>query len=428
MLFFLYLIITATISIGFTWYFINNKWRMQYGQLQLHLENQKVRYQETMNTLAEAQKANVVLNAEVASLETQNKHLQEKLYTEQQSIGKLEEKLTLQFKNLANDLLEEKSKKFTDQNRYNIEALLKPLAERIQSFEQKVIQTNKEGLERTVALRTEINRLYVLNTQMSKEAENLAKAIKGETKTQGNWGEMILERILETSGLAKDREYILQNSFVSQEDGKRYQPDAIIKLPAERHLIIDAKVSLLHYEKFYNAEETTEKEMQLKNHLLSVRRHIKMLGEKNYQTHCAINGLDFVLLFMPIESAFSLVIQNDHSIFKEAYEKNIIIVSPATLMATLRTIANIWQQESQNQNALEIAQQSGALYDKFVAFITDLKNLGKQLDTTQKTYEEAVKKLYEGKGNLVRRAEKIRLLGAKTTKIIDSQKLADIDD
>ena len=297
---------------------------------------------------------------------------------------------------------------------------MKPLGERIQSFEKQVVQTNKESLERNVALRTEVKKLGELNAQITKEAENLTKAIKGDTKTQGNWGEFILERILEKSGLVKDREYSVQTSFLTEE-GKRYQPDVIVKLPEGKHVIIDAKVSLVSYELFFNTEQPSERALALKKHIQSMRKHIKELSEKNYQSQYNLRGLDFVLMFVPMEPAFSLAVQHDLELFNEAYEKNIVLVSPTTLMATLRTIANIWKHEYQNQNALEIAQQGGALYDKFVGFVEDLQHLGRQMDVTQKTYAEAMKKLYEGKGNLVRRAQNIKALGASTSKTLDSK-------
>jgi DNA recombination protein RmuC len=404
------------------WYMASNKWQVSSQTLRLQLEGTQQQLEKEKAAIANHQAQELALHTQLAKLETINNNLVAQLAEQKQEVSQIQEKLTLQFKNLANELLEEKSQKFTNQNKEHLEAILKPLGERIQAFEKQVEQTNKEGLERTVALRTEISRLYTLNIQITKEAENLARAIKGDTKTQGNWGEFILESILEKSGLVRDREYQIQASFIT-EDGKRYQPDVIIKLPTNKHLIIDAKVSLINYEQFFNAEQAEEKELQLKKHLLAVRRHMSLLSEKNYQTQYSLQGLDFVLMFVPIEPAFSLIVQHDQAMLSEAYEKNIIIVSPVTLIATLRTISNIWRQEYQNQNALEIAQQSGALYDKFVGFIEDLKQVGKQLDVTQKSYIEAMKKLYDGKGNLVSRAEKIKMLGARATKSVDQQLL-----
>lgn len=418
----LYILIGLVMGAIFTCYIATSRLRTQSQGLQIKLDGTQQQLEEAKATLSQTHDKNLQLTTSLAKLETTNNNLAEKLAEQKQEVEKMEEKLAIQFRNLANDLLEEKSKKFTDQNKVNLEALLKPLGERIQTFEKQVEQTNKEGLERNVALRTEIRKLNELNAQITKEAETLAKAIKGDTKTQGNWGEFILESILERSGLVRDREYIIQASFVT-EDGKRYQPDVIIKLPTEKNLIIDAKVSLVNYEQFFNADHEEEKLLQLKKHLHSIRKHIKTLSEKNYQAQYDLKGLDFVLMFIPMEPAFSLAVQHDHTLFNEAYEKNIVIVSPSTLIATLRTIANIWKNEYQNQNALEIAHQSGALYDKFVSFVEDLKQVGRQIDTTQKVYVEAMKKLYDGKGNLVRRAHKIKELGARTSKTIDQQLL-----
>ena len=418
----LYILIGLVIGTILTWYIATTRLRTQAQTLQVKLHGTQQQLEEAKAALSQAHDQNLQLTTNLARLEATNDNLTEKLAAQKQEVEEMEAKLAIQFRNLANDLLEEKSQKFTDQNKANLESLLKPLGERIQEFEKQVVQTNKEGLERNVALRTEIKRLHELNAQISKEAENLAKAIKGDAKTQGNWGEFILESLLEKSGLVRDREYIIQASFVA-EDGKRYQPDVVIKLPTERNLIIDAKVSLINYEQFFNADHEEEKLLQLKKHLQSIRKHIKTLSEKNYQTKYNLKGLDFVLMFIPMEPAFSLAVQHDPTLFNEAYERNIVIVSPATLIATLRTIANIWKQEYQNQNALEIARQGGDLYDKFVGFVEDLKQVGHQLDSTQRVYVEAMKKLYDGRGNLVRRAHRIKELGARATKTIDQRLL-----
>ena len=413
-----YLIIGLVIGVLSGWYAANAKLSAYSQTLQAKLEGAQQQLDEVKKELFLVNNQNLQLGQDFVRLETVNQHLTEKLGTQKQEVEAMQEKLTIQFKNLANDLLEEKSKKFTDQNKVNLEGILKPLGERIQEFEKQIVQTNKESLERNVALRTEVKKLSELNAQITKEAENLTKAIKGDTKTQGNWGEFILESILEKSGLAKDREYRIQTSFLTEE-GKRYQPDVIIQLPENRHIIIDAKVSLVNYEQFFNSEQPSEQALVLKKHIQSMRKHIKELSEKNYQSQYDLKGLDFVLMFVPIEPAFSLAVQHDLGLFNEAYEKNIVLVSPTTLMATLRTIANIWKHEYQNQNALEIAQQGGALYDKFVGFVEDLKHLGRQMDIAQKAYAEAMKKLYEGKGNLIRRAQNIKTLGARTSKALD---------
>jgi DNA recombination protein RmuC len=348
--------------------------------------------------------------------------MQEKLSEQKKEIESMHEKLQIQFKNLANEILDEKTKKFTDQNKTNMSDILNPLKEKILEFEKKVEQTNKESIERNSALKEQITGLKELNIQITKEAENLTKALKGESKTQGNWGEFLLETILEKSGLIKGEQYELQVSKTSEE-GKRLQPDVVVHLPEEKHIIIDSKVSLTAYEKYVRSEMEIEREMEIKNHLLSIRSHIKGLSEKNYQSLYEIGSLDFVLLFMPIESAFSLAVQNDPGLFTDAYDKNIVIVSPSTLIATLRTIASIWRQENQNRNALEIARHGGQLYDKFVAFCEDLVKIGENLNTTKKNYEQAMNKLSSGTGNLVNRANKLRELGAKTTKNMDQRLL-----
>ena len=422
-----YLIIGLIIGAVGGWYIATSRLRADGQALQTKLAGTEQQLKEAREGLALAHNQHLQRAQDLARLETANQHLEEKLKEQKQAVEAMQEKLTVQFRNLANDLLEEKSKKFTDQNKVHLERILQPLGERIQAFEKQVAETNKESLARNVALRTEVKRLNELNAQITKEAENLAKAIKGDTKIQGNWGEFILESILEQSGLIKDREYSVQAAFVTEE-GKRYQPDVIIKLPEGKHIIIDAKVSLVDYEQFCNAEQETAQALALKRHIQSMRKHIKELSEKNYQSQYDLRGLDFVLMFVPLEPAFSLAVQHDLGLFNEAYEKNIVIVSPTTLMATLRTIANLWKHEYQNQNALEIAQQGGALYDKFVSFVEDLKQLGRQMDMTQKTYVEAVKKLYEGRGNLVRRAQNIKALGASTSKTLDEQLVARASD
>ncbi len=348
--------------------------------------------------------------------------MHEKLTEQKKEIESMHEKLQIQFKNLANEILDEKTKKFTDQNKTNLSDILNPLKEKIAEFEKKVEQTNNESIARNSALKEQIVSLKELNIQITKEAENLTKALKGESKTQGNWGEFMLETILEKSGLVKGEQYQMQVSKTA-DDGRRLQPDVIINLPEDKHIIIDSKVSLNAYERYVSSEDDAERIVEIKNHLLSIRSHIKGLSEKNYQSLYELGSLDFVLLFMPIEPAFSLAVQNDAQLFTDAYDKNIVIVSPSTLIATLRTIASIWRQENQNRNALEIARQGGQLYDKFTAFCEDLIKIGENLNTTKKNYDQAMNKLSAGKGNLVSRADKLRELGAKTSKTVDQRLL-----
>lgn len=355
------------------------------------------------------------LSNQLTRTQTEYKNLKARLAGQEEEIEKLNKRFAVEFKNLANEILEEKSQKFTIQNKENLTQLLSPLKEKISEFQKRVEDTNKEDVVRSASLAQQIKQLGELNKQITQEAKNLTRALKGDTKAQGNWGEVILERILEKSGLEKGREYETQVSELSPE-GKRFQPDVIVRLPENKNIIIDSKVSLIAYERFVNAESEEDQLAQTKLHITSVRNHVKGLGEKSYQNLYGVDGLDFVLLFIPVEPAFTLAVQQDPELFNDAYARNIVLVSPATLIATLRTIASIWKQEYQNKNAIEIARQSGALYDKFVAFTEDLKNIGKYLEVTQKAYSEAEKKLSMGKNNLIRKTEKLKQLGAKASK------------
>lgn len=436
---FVYLITGILIGAGTAWFIAKSKFQTNGSsvgemlltqELELKLEAEKEKSHKMnedmtkLNDELRKEREEVLkLNNLNTRLEAEYRNIQENLRTHKEEINELKEKFAAEFKNLANEIFEDKSKKFTDQNKVNIGDLLKPLGEKIVEFERKVEQTNKESIERNSALKEQISGLRELNQKITKEAENLTKALKGDSKAQGNWGEFILESILEKSGLEKGREYVVQESKTNEE-GRRFQPDVVVKLPDSKSIIVDSKVSLVAYERAVNAETEEDKAANLKAHLLSLRSHIKGLSEKNYQSLYGVESLDFVLMFIPIEPAFSLAVQHDGELFNDAYAKNIVIVSPATLIATLRTIASIWKQEYQNRNAIEIAKEGGNLYDKFVAFTEDLKNVGRHLDTTQKVYVEAAKKLYEGKGNLINRAEKMKKLGAKTAKNLD-QKLLD---
>ncbi|MCL5031532.1 MAG: DNA recombination protein RmuC [Bacteroidetes bacterium] len=355
------------------------------------------------------------LSSELSSLKSDYSNLQNKLDEQKSELEKLQEKFTKEFENLANKILDEKSTKFTQQNKDNLDQILKPLNDKIKDFEKKVDDVYVADSKERAGLIQQIKTLHELNQQMSKDAANLTNALKGQTKTQGNWGEFILESILEKSGLVKGREYLVQESMTT-ESGKRFQPDVLVNLPENKTIVIDSKVTLVAYEKYCSGEDENERSSALREHILSIKNHIKNLSSKNYQQLYQIQSLDFVLMFLPVEPAFSLAVQYEAGIFNEAFEKNIVIVSPSTLLATLRTIASIWRQENQNKNALEIARQSGALYDKFVGFVDDLINVGNKIDAAKGSYSDAMKKLHEGSGNLVSRAEKIKILGAKTTK------------
>lgn len=369
------------------------------------------------------------LNTENSSLKSDFSNLQSKLSEQKDEVEKLQEKFTKEFENLANRILEEKSTKFTEQNKEKLSEILNPLKEQINKFEQKVEETNKENIKGNASLKEQLQMLKEMNQQITQEAKNLTTALKGQSKTQGNWGEFILESILEKSGLVKGREYVVQES-ITAESGRRFQPDVIINLPENKSIIIDSKVSLVGYEKFVSEEDENQKQLGLREHINSIRSHIKNLSGKNYQNLHQIESLDFVLMFMPIEPAFALAVQNDASLFSDAFEQNIVIVSPSTLLATLRTISSIWRQESQNKNALEIARQSGEMLDKFASFVDDLVSVGKGLSSAKDNYDKAMNKLSEGRGNLINRSEKIKKLGAKASKSLPSSIInrSDIDD
>ena len=396
-------------------------------KIQLHIEKERsekllVEIASLSDKLSQERNEIIQLNNQNATLKANYQNIQTRLSEQKNELSQVQEKFALEFKNLANEIFEEKSKKFTDQNKTNLHELLGPLGEKLHQFEKKVEQTNKESLERSTALREQIHGLRELNDRMTKEASNLAKALKGDVKAQGNWGEIILERILEESGLEKNREYFVQESFQS-EAGRRLRPDVIIKLPENKNLVVDSKVSLTAYEKYMSTEDEEQKEVHLKAHLNSMRAHVKGLAEKNYHQLFDGGSLDYVLMFVPIESAFALMYQQGENLYNEAHEKSIIIVSPTTLIATLRTISSIWKHEYQNRNALEIARQGGALYDKFKAFVDDLVEVGRSLDKSKAQYSQAMNKLVDGKDNLIRKTERLKELGSKTSKSMDDKLL-----
>jgi len=360
----------------------------------------------------------------LATAKAESTFLQEKLNTQKAEYEELHKKFTAEFENIANKILKVNSQEFSLVNQKNIGEILNPLREKITEFEKKVNETYDKELRDKISLKEEVKKLYELNHKISEEANNLTRALKGDTKKQGNWGEVILERILERSGLEKGREYRMQVSF-TDEERKRTQPDAVVYLPDKKHIIIDSKVSLVAYENYVNATDELKKEQFKKEHLLSVKTHIKGLSEKNYEKTANLNTPDFVLLFIPIESSFGIAVQADQELFNYAWDNKIVIVSPSTLLATLRTIASIWKQENQTKNAIEIASQGGALYDKFVGFVKDLEKIGVNLKQTQGVYEDAMNKLKDGKGNLVSRAENIRKLGAKSKNSLPDKYLSE---
>jgi DNA recombination protein RmuC len=426
-------LLIAGIAIGFVVGFLFLKTRSESTlsaatqkaeMLQLNLSDAKNEQRELLskyeNQLNEERRRAELLSSSIASAKNENENLVQKLSEQKSELEQLNQKFTKEFENLANRILDEKSQKFTEQNRNNLDIILNPFKEKLKDFEQKVDQAYKAESAERITLKTEIKNLIDLNKQVSEEANNLALALKGDNKQQGNWGEMVLEKILERSGLKEGDEFKTQFTSTNAE-GDKIKPDVVIFLPDNKHVVVDSKVSLVAYNSCINAGSEEDRLRYLKAHIESVRGHIKLLSDKNYQTAAGLESPDFVLLFIPIESSFSLAVQGDAELFNYAWDRKIVIVSPSTLLATLRTIASIWKQERQTRNAIEIAEEGGKLYDKFVGFYEDLVKVGKKMDDAKGDYVEAMKKLYDGTGNLVRRAEKMRELGAKTTKQLPTQ-------
>jgi len=332
-------------------------------------------------------------------------------------LNEAKEALSNQFKNLANEILEDKSKKFTEHNAQQLDILLKPLQTKLTEFKEQVSHSYDQEARERFALKNEIERLANLNIKMSDEARSLTNALKGDSKIQGNWGELVLESILESSGLRKGEEYLVQDSH-AQVNGGRLQPDVIVKLPEGRHLIIDSKVSVTAYARHTEASDSAIAEQELLAHIQSIRQHIQGLSAKNYAGIADLSTVDFVLMFIPIEPAFLSALKAAPNLYQDALSKNIILVCPSTLMATLRTVAHLWRQDQQNKNAMEIARQCASLYDKFVGFVEDLEQIGKRLDQAQSSYHDAFNKLKSGKGNLIKAAERVKELGVKPSKMI----------
>ncbi|MDR7372098.1 DNA recombination protein RmuC [Flavobacterium aquidurense] len=363
------------------------------------------------------------LAIQLSKKEVDFENLWERHKEQKAEISELQEKFTKEFENLANKILEEKSVKFTEQNNENMKNILLPLQDKIQGFEQKVEQTHKESIDYHAALRQQILGLSEMNAQMSKETLNLTKALKGESKMQGNWGELVLERVLEKSGLEKGREYEVQQSFTNSE-GSRVFPDVVINLPDGKKMIVDSKVSLVAYEKWINEESELLKIDFLKEHVSSIKRHVEQLGSKNYHDLYQIESPDFVLLFIPIEPAFAIALNEDSTLYNRAFDRNIVIVTPTTLLATLRTIDSMWSNQKQQENAFEIARQAGALYDKFEGFVSDLVRIGNKIKDTKNEYDSAMNKLVDGKGNLISSVEKLKKMGAKAKKSLPENIIA----
>ncbi|WP_299317737.1 DNA recombination protein RmuC [uncultured Maribacter sp.] len=374
------------------------------------------RLKESENHKLQLQSDKEKLGNQIVRYQADLENLQEKNIEQKQEVEKLQEKFTKEFENLANKILEEKSLKFTERNEKNIKNILTPLNEKILLFEKKVEESQKENISIHSALKEQLLNLQTQNIKITQEAENLTKALKGDSKMQGNWGELVLERVLEKSGLEKDREYTVQQSF-TREDGSRVLPDVIINLPDGKKMVVDSKVSLTDYERYVNAEDEL-REKFLKDHINSLRRHVDQLSAKKYEDLYEMESPDFVLMFVPIEPAFAIAINQDSSLYNKAFEQNIIIVTPSTLLATLRTIDSMWNSEKQQRNAIEIARQAGALYDKFEGFVGDLMKVGKKIDEAKGEYRGAMNKLVDGRGNIITSIEKLKKMGAKAKKSI----------
>ena len=384
------------------------------NQMRLTIEDLKQNLSKIENEREDIRSEKDFLNSELTRKTTEYENLQKLSDKRDAELEQRQEQLRKDFELLATKILDEKTEKFTLQNKENIKNILNPLQEKIKTFEEKVDLTQKESISMHSALKEQLLGLKDLNQQMTKETTNLTRALKGDSKMQGNWGELVLERVLEKSGLEKDREYFVQQSFTLA-NGSRVLPDVVLNLPGGKKMIIDSKVSLTDYERLVNAEDDAKPKF-LKAHVNSIRKHVDQLSEKNYQDLYDIESPDFVLMFIPIEPAFAVVVNEDNSIYNRAFEKNIVIVTPSTLLATLRTIDSMWNNEKQQQNAIEIARQAGALYDKFEGLVSDLTGVGKKIDAAKSDYSSAMNKLVEGKGNLIKSVEKLKKMGAKAKK------------
>lgn len=355
------------------------------------------------------------LVADKAALTERNQNLVEAIENDRKEIENLQKRLTTEFENIANRIMKERAAEFSVSNEKQLGEVLNPLKDKITSFEKQVKDAYDKELRDKISLKEEVKKLTELNTRVSEEANNLAKALKGDVKKQGNWGEVILERLLETSGLKKGIEYE-REVVVEGSEGETLRPDVIVYLPDNKHVIIDSKVSLVAYERLSNAKNDEEYQQFLKAHIESIKSHVKQLSEKNYQLAMGLNTPDFVLLFLPIEASFAAAVQAEQNLFSYAWDRKIVIVSPTTLLVTLLTIASIWKQENQTRNAQEIARLSGALYDKLVGIMADFTKVKENIDRAGSSYDDAMKKMKEGSGNLFSTANKIKKLGAKTAK------------
>lgn len=385
---------------------------------------EKTRFEELM---IEKDTVNQELREQFIRLESESKALERIIEQERSNSEEKQRELKEQLQLLGKDFVSHGSRLLRSENEQHLGLLLNPLKERLEAFEKEVRNNNKQDIERFSSMEGLVKALSEQHSKMHLTAQNLVDALKGEQKTQGDWGELALERILESSGLEKGREYIVQSSF-RNEEGELQRPDVIIQLPENKHLIIDSKVSLKAFESYINEENPEKKKQALSNHIISIKTHIKQLSEKDYTGIRELNSPDFVLMFIPLESSFALAVKEEPTIYQQAWQKRIILVTPSTLLATLKTVENIWKQERQSRNAAEIAEQAGRLYDKFVGFIADIEKIGAKQQEAVKYYNDAFSKLHTGKGNLIRSAEKLRDLGVKTKKKLEDKYLSEEDD
>ena len=396
----------------------------EVAQLAAELQAARINLESTAAQCQQERKRREEVEAESVRLAKDLRGLEERYEAERRSeaeklhfLTDAKEALSAQFESLAGAILEDKSKRFAEQNQANLGLLLDPLRTKITEFQKRIEETYvQEGKDRTV-LSEQVRQLLELNKMLSEDAKNLTSALKGSSKTQGTWGDLVLERILEASGLRPGDEYFARESKIAA-DGERHHPDVIINLPEARHLVVDSKVSLVAYERFASAASDPERQFALRQHLDSFRAHLKALSEKKHQATYALHSLDFVLMFVPIEAAFLLAVTNDRDLYMDAWQHNVLLVSPSTLLFVVRTVAHLWRQEAQSRNAREIAGRGGELYDKLAAFVEDLRTVGERLKSAQSAYAFAEQKLYLGKGNAIRQAEMLRDLGVKPKKQI----------
>ncbi|WP_369922117.1 DNA recombination protein RmuC [Marinomonas polaris] len=389
---------------------MRRQWQHTQEKMQQQNEELKRLLEQSKDQIHYLEKESLTLEQQFAAAQSvwQEK---EAFYREQKKQNETE------FKQMAHEIMSQQGLQLAKENERQLGSLLTPLGSQIQKFQESVEKSYQEEARERFSLVKEIKGLQLLNQKISDDAVSLTHALKGQNKLQGGWGEVILERILERSGLEKGREYETQASYQTAE-GRRLQPDVVIHLPEGKQIIVDSKMVLISYLAYMEAETDEDRNRALKQHLDAVRRHMKELSAKSYHDLPGVTSLDFVLLFIPIEAAFGLALQGDNGLFSEAFEHNIIIVGPSNLLATLRTIQNIWRNEKQSQNAIEIARQAGAMYDKFSGFVQDMDDIGSKLEAVSRTHDSALKKLTAGRGNLVARAEKLKLMGAKTSKAL----------